>query len=255
MKCVILAGGFGTRISEESKLRPKPMVEVGGKPVLWHIMKIYSSHGVNDFVICLGFKGYVIKEYFLNYSLHSSDLTIDYAKKTLEYHNARAENWRVTLVDTGENTMTGGRLLRARKYLEDETFCLTYGDGLGDIDITSEIAFHNAQNVTATMTVVRPPGRFGSALIEGNRVKRFEEKPLHGESSINGGFFVLNPEIFSYLENDQTFLESDPLSRLARKEKLAAWVHSGFWQPMDTVRDMQYLEKLWQSGTPPWKIW
>jgi glucose-1-phosphate cytidylyltransferase len=255
MKAVILAGGVGTRISEESSLRPKPMIEIGGRPILWHIMKIYSTHGINDFIICLGYKGYMIKEYFANYFLHMSDVTFDMVHNKMEIHQNNAEPWRVTLVDTGENTMTGGRLKRVREYLGGEPFCFTYGDGVGDIDITKLIAFHKAQNKLATLTGTQPPGRFGALNLSGNHVTSFEEKP-HGDGAwINGGFFVLSPEVLDYIEGDSVTWEREPLEGLARDGQLTAYLHSGFWQPMDTMRDKNHLEELWQSGKAPWKVW
>jgi glucose-1-phosphate cytidylyltransferase len=256
MKAVILAGGLGTRISEETSLRPKPMVEIGGKPILWHIMKIFSAHGVNDFVICCGYKGYVIKEYFSNYFLHMSDVTFDMSKNSMEVHQQSAEPWRVTLVDTGDGTMTGGRLKRVANYLKDEeVFCLTYGDGVSDVNITDLIAFHNAQNVKATLTATLPPGRFGALDLAGNKVNSFMEKPKGDGAMINGGFFVLSPMVIDYVNDDQTIWEREPLERLAKEGNLAAFQHHGFWQPMDTLRDKVYLEELWQSGDAPWKVW
>jgi glucose-1-phosphate cytidylyltransferase len=255
MKTVILAGGVGTRISEESSLRPKPMIEIGGRPILWHIMKIYSAHGINDFIICLGYKGYMIKEYFANYFLHMSDVTFDMAHNKMEIHQNNAEPWRVTLVDTGENTMTGGRLKRVREYLGDEPFCFTYGDGVGDVDITKLIAFHKAQNKLATLTGTEPPGRFGALNLAGTHVASFEEKP-HGDGAwINGGFFVLSPKVMDYIDGDSMIWEREPLEGLARDGQLSAYLHSGFWQPMDTMRDKNHLEELWQSGKAPWKVW
>jgi glucose-1-phosphate cytidylyltransferase len=255
MKCVILAGGLGTRISEETEVRPKPMVEVGGRPMLWHIMKSYSVHGVNDFIICLGYKGYLIKEYFANYFLHMSDVTIDMKENRTEVHQASAEPWRVTLVDTGEGTQTGGRLKRVRRYLDDEDFCFTYGDGVSDVDIGKLLAFHRAQKTIATITAVQPPGRFGSLDIKRNRIARFEEKPPGDAGWINGGFFLLSPKVFDYVADDTTVWEREPLERLARDGQLAAFAHRGFWQCMDTLRDRVYLEELWRSGAAPWKTW
>ena len=256
MKAVILAGGLGTRISEETSTRPKPMVEIGGKPILWHIMKTYSHYGINDFVICCGYKGYIIKEYFANYFLHMSDVTFDMSKNSMEVHQRSAEPWRVTLVDTGEDTMTGGRLKRVADYVKDETaFCLTYGDGVSNINITELIAFHQAQNVKATLTAAIPPGRFGALDIEGNKVDSFMEKPKGDGGMINGGFFVLSPEVLDYLTDDQTIWEREPLERLAQEGDLAAFQHHGFWLPMDTLRDKIHLEELWQSGLAPWKVW
>ena len=256
MKAVILAGGLGTRISEETSTRPKPMVEIGGKPILWHIMKTYSYHGINDFVICCGYKGYIIKEYFANYFLHMSDVTFDMSKNSMEVHQRSAEPWRVTLVDTGEDTMTGGRLKRVADYVKDEgAFCLTYGDGVSDINITELIAFHQAQNVKATLTAAIPPGRFGALDIDGNKVGSFMEKPKGDGGMINGGFFVLSPEVLDYIEDDSTIWEREPLEHLAQEGDLAAFQHHGFWQPMDTLRDKIHLEELWQSGQAPWKVW
>lgn len=255
MKAVILAGGLGTRLAEETSVRPKPMVEVGGRPILWHIMKIYSAHEINDFVVCLGYKGYLIKEYFANYFLHMSDVTFDMANNQTEIHQNNAEPWRVTLVDTGETTMTGGRLKRVRQYLDDEDFCFTYGDGVGDINISELIAFHRTQRKIATLTGTQPPGRFGALNLDGSTVVSFEEKP-HGDGGwINGGFFVLSPKVFDYVENDATIWERDPMEQLARERQLAAYLHHGFWQPMDTLRDKHHLEELWQSGKAPWKVW
>jgi glucose-1-phosphate cytidylyltransferase len=255
MKAVILAGGLGSRLSEETASRPKPMVEIGGKPILWHIMKIYASHGVSDFVICLGYKGYVIKEYFANYFLHMSDVTFDMASNKMEVHEASAEPWRVTLVDTGDNTMTGGRLKRVRRYLGDEEFCLTYGDGVGDVDITRLIAFHRSQGHIATLTAIQPPGRFGSLQLERERVRSFSEKPDGDGAWINGGFFVLSPKVIDYIEDDTTIWERQPMERLAKEGELGAYRHAGFWQPMDTLRDKNLLEELWASGKAPWKTW
>ena len=256
MKAVILAGGLGTRISEETSTRPKPMIEIGGKPILWHIMKTYSSHGINDFVICCGYKGYVIKEYFANYFLHMSDVTFDMESNKMEVHQRNAEPWKVTLVDTGDETMTGGRLKRVSNYVKDEkSFCLTYGDGISNIDITKLIEFHEAQNVKATLTATIPPGRFGALKIESNKVHAFQEKPEGDGAVINGGFFVLSPEVIDYITDDQTIWEQDPLQRLAEEGNLAAFHHYGFWQPVDTLRDKIYLEELWKSGKAPWKVW
>lgn len=256
MKAVILAGGLGTRISEETYLKPKPMIEIGGKPILWHIMKIYSAHGINDFVICCGYKGYVIKEYFANYFLHMSDVTFDMSKNSMEVHQRSAEPWKVTLVDTGEDTMTGGRLKRVADYVkEEESFCLTYGDGVSDINITELIAFHKTQNVKATLSATIPPGRFGALDIEGNKVNSFMEKPKGDGAMINGGFFVLSPKVLDYITDDHTLWERGPLERLAEEGDLAAFPHHGFWQPMDTLRDKMHLEELWQSGKAPWKVW
>ena len=255
MKCVILAGGMGTRLTEETAAKPKPMIEIGGKPILWHIMKIYSAHGVNDFIICLGYKGYLIKEYFANYFLHMSDVTIDIANNRTEVHERGAEPWRVTLVNTGEGTQTGGRLKRVQRYVADEDFCFTYGDGVADVDIGRLIAFHREQGGVATVTAVQPPGRFGSLNIEKNRISRFEEKPPGDSGWVNGGFFVLKPAVFDYITGDATAWEREPLERLAREGKLAAYAHRGFWQPMDTLRDRIHLEDLWRSGKAPWKTW
>jgi glucose-1-phosphate cytidylyltransferase len=255
VKAVILAGGLGSRLSEETSVRPKPMVEIGGKPILWHIMKIYASHGIEEFVVCLGYKGYVIKEYFANYSLHNSDVTFDLAAGDVEVHRSGTEPWRVTLVDTGESTMTGGRLKRALPYVGDEDFCFTYGDGLADIDITALIAFHRQEQCAATVTAVQPPGRFGALDIEGERVRRFEEKPQGDHGATNGGFFVLSPSVGKYLGDDRTVWEQEPVRGLAEDGELACYRHNGFWQPMDTLRDRHTLEDLWQSGSPPWRIW
>ncbi|WP_158885975.1 glucose-1-phosphate cytidylyltransferase [Rhodanobacter sp. L36] len=255
MKAVILAGGLGTRLSEETTIRPKPMIEIGGMPVLWHILKIYSHHGINDFIICLGYKGYVIKEYFANYFLHMSDVTIDLRTNQLDVHHKHAEPWRITLVDTGENTQTGGRLKRVESYLENETFCFTYGDGLCDIDIAAQLAFHKKRNGLATMCAVQPPGRFGAINIHDNRITRFEEKPSGDGSWINGGFFVLEREVLTYIADDETIWEREPLEALARDGQISAYTHEGFWQPMDTLRDKVKLEELWQSGHAPWKTW
>ncbi len=256
MKAVILAGGLGTRISEESHLKPKPMIEIGGKPIIWHILKIYSAHGINDFIICLGYKGYVIKEYFANYFLHTSDVTFDMVSNRMEVHERHAEPWRITLVDTGEHTMTGGRLKRIRNFLPpNQPFCFTYGDGVANIDITAQIEFHKHHGLAATVCAVTPPGRFGALDIVGDHVSGFQEKP-HGEGgTINGGFFVLQPEVLDLIEHDQQPWESKPLHELANRRQLAAWKHEGFWQPMDTLRDKMLLDDLWQSGQAPWKIW
>lgn len=256
MKAVILAGGLGTRISEESHLKPKPMIEIGGKPILWHIMKLYSAHGVNDFIICCGYKGYVIKEYFANYFLHMSDVTFDMAENRMEVHKQQAEPWKVTLVDTGEDTATGGRLKRIAKYLEpDEPFCFTYGDGVADIDISAEIIFHKKQSKLATICAVLPPGRYGALLRDGNDVLGFQEKPPGDGSWINGGFFVLQPDVLSYIKGDASSWEGEPLTKIASEGQLAAYEHGGFWRPMDTLRDKMYLEELWQTRQAPWKIW
>ncbi len=255
MKVVILAGGFGTRLSEETDIKPKPMVEIGGKPILWHIMKIYSTYGFNDFVICLGYKGYVIKEYFANYFLHMSDVTIDLKNNKMEIHNVKAEPWKVTLVDTGLNTMTGGRIKRVQKYIGNETFMLTYGDGVGNINIKKLLEFHRKHDKYATLTAVQPSGRFGALDLEESKVKAFKEKPKGDGAWINGGFFVLEPQIFDYIEGDETIWEREPLENLAKDGQLMAYKHTGFWKPMDTLRDKRELESLWQSGNPPWKIW
>ena len=255
MKAVILAGGLGTRLAEETSVRPKPMVEIGGRPILWHIMKIYAAHGINDFVVCLGYKGYIIKEYFANYFLHMSDVTFDMSRNTTEIHQNNAEPWRVTLVDTGDASMTGGRLKRVAKYLGDEDFCLTYGDGVGDVNITELIAFHKGQGTLATLTGTQPPGRFGALNLRGQKVLGFEEKPQGDGSWINGGFFVLSPKVMRYIEDDATIWERSPMERLAKDGELSAYLHKGFWLPMDTLRDKQQLEELWQSGKAPWKVW
>jgi glucose-1-phosphate cytidylyltransferase len=256
MKAVILAGGLGSRISEETTLKPKPMVEIGGKPVLWHIMKMYSHHGINDFVICCGYKGYVIKEYFANYFLHMSDITFDMRNNEMKVHQQYAEPWKVTLVDTGEDSMTGGRLRRVREYVKDEEdFCFTYGDGVSDVDINQVIAFHRAAGVDATLTATYPPGRFGALDIQNGRVGSFKEKPKGDGGMINGGFFVLKPRVIDLIAGDDTTWEREPLEALSTSGQLAAYQHDGFWQPMDTLRDKTYLEQLWQSGQAPWKVW
>lgn len=257
MKAVILAGGLGTRISEETSVRPKPMVEIGGKPILWHIMKIYSYHGINDFVICCGYKGYVIKEYFANYFLHMSDVTFDMEHNRMEVHERYSEPWRVTLVDTGDETLTGGRLKRVKQYLdEDEPFCFTYGDGVSDVDIAELIAFHKRHGLMATLTATYPPGRFGALDIhDDDTVTSFKEKPKGDGGMINGGFFVLSPKVVDLIAGDQTVWEREPLEQLAEKGQLVAYQHHGFWQPMDTLRDKNYLEELWVSGKAPWKVW
>ena len=255
MKAVILAGGLGTRISDASNTRPKPMIEIGGKPILWHIMKIYSSHGVNDFVICCGYKGYVIKEYFANYFLHMSDVTFDMKHNKMEVHQNSAEPWRVTLVDTGEQTMTGGRLRRVRDHIGDDDFCFTYGDGVGDVDISSLVDFHKQEGRLATLTATQPPGRCGAINLDGYRIDSFQEKPQGDGAWINGGFFVLNPKVIDYINDDRTVWEREPMERLARDRQMSAWLHRGFWQPMDTVRERQLLESLWASGGAPWKLW
>lgn len=255
MKTVILAGGLGTRLSEETGLRPKPLVEIGGRPILWHIMKIYSSHGVNDFIVCLGYKGYMIKEYFSNYFMHMSDVTFDISKNSMEVHRRHAEPWRVSLIDTGDQTMTGGRLRRIRDYVGDEDFCMTYGDGVSDVNITELLAFHRKHGRRATVTATRPPGRFGNLVMDGSRVDSFEEKPVGDGGWINGGFFVLNPTVLDHIEGDTTVWERDPMERLAREGDLMAYHHNTFWQPMDTLRDRTHLEELWSSGKAPWKVW
>ena len=254
MKAVILAGGLGTRISEESHLRPKPMIEIGGKPILWHLMKIYSASGVHEFVICCGYMGYMIKSYFANYFMHVSDVRFDVAQNRMEVLQNGAEPWKVTLVDTGNDTMTGGRLKRVRKYLGEEEFFFTYGDGLADIDLDCLLNFHRQQKVLATVTSVQPPGRFGALVTNENRVLSFKEKP-EGNGSINGGFFVLSPAVIDQIEGDSTVWEREPLEQLARAGQLAAYPHDGFWQPMDTLRDKNHLEALWNSGKAPWKVW
>ena len=254
MKAVILAGGYGTRISEESYLRPKPMIELGGKPVLWHILKTLSAQGINDFVICCGYKGYMIKEYFANYYLHQSDVTFDVANNSVEVHQNTTEPWRVTLVDTGENTMTGGRLKRVKRYLGDEPFLFTYGDGLSNVDINALSAFHRKHKTLATITAVQPPGRFGALNMVKHKITDFKEKPDGDGGWINGGFFVLSPRVLDYIKGDQTVWEQGPMQELARKGQLSAFVHRGFWQPMDTMRDKKLLEELWTSGRAPWMI-
>lgn len=256
MKAVILAGGVGSRISEETHLRPKPMIEIGGKPILWHIMKIYSHYGINEFVICCGYKGYLIKEYFSNYFLHTSDVTIDMTNNGMEVHSQSAEPWRVTLVDTGEGTMTGGRLKRVQRYLpRDEPFCFTYGDGLSNINIGDVVAFYNSNQVKATLVAALPPSRFGILNIEDAKVRRFDEKPRGEGGWINGGFFVLSPEVIDLIDGDECTWEREPLETLAAQGELAAYKHHGFWQPMDTLREKVLLEDLWQSGQAPWKVW
>jgi len=257
MKVVVLAGGYGTRISEESSVRPKPMVEIGDRPILWHIMKIYSCYGLHDFIICLGYKGYVIKEYFANYFLHRSDVTFDLKNNDMKVHQNGVEPWKVTLIDTGEKTMTGGRLKRVRDYVGDDTFCMTYGDGVSDINIKDLIKFHKNQKTDATLTAVQPPGRFGAFTLseKEEKITQFREKPKGDGAWINGGFFVLEPGVFEYIDGDSTVWELDPLKGLAHDGKLSAYKHNGFWQSMDSLRDKNVLEDLWQSGNPPWKIW
>lgn len=256
MKVVILAGGLGTRLSEETHLRPKPLVEIGARPMLWHIMKIYSSHGINEFIICCGYKGYLIKEYFANYFLHMSDVTFDMTENEMEVHQNHSEPWRVTLVDTGDSTQTGGRLKRVKSYVEeDEAFCFTYGDGVADVDITQLVKFHHKHNKIATITAVKPPGRYGALDLSNNQVTGFIEKPKGDGGYINGGFFVLNPKALSYIDGDDMIWESDPLKNLSKDGQLMAFEHQGFWQAMDTLREKQYLESLWQSGKAPWKTW
>lgn len=255
MKAVILAGGLGTRLSEETGEKPKPMVEVGGRPLLWHIMNIYAAHGINEFVVCAGYKGYIITEYFANYFLHMTDVTIDIGINQVSVHKSRAENWRVTIVDTGAETMTGGRLLRVADHIGDEDFCLTYGDGVADVNITELVAHHKRAGLEATVTAVRPPGRFGALELSNGAVRGFVEKPLGDGSWINGGFFVLSPSVFHRIEDDRTVWEKEPLEGLARDGQLAAFTHEGFWQPMDTLRDKRYLEDLWSRSEAPWKKW
>jgi len=256
MKAVILAGGFGTRISEETDLKPKPMVEVGGKPILWHIMKIYSSHGIKDFIICCGYRGFVIKEYFANYFLYQSDITFDMANNTMKVHEKRAEPWKITLVDTGENTMTGGRLKQVADYIKDEEYFLfTYGDGVSDVNISDTISFHREHKKLVTLTATYPPGRFGALKINHQQVESFQEKPRGDGALINGGFFVLSPKALDYIEDNNTIWEKDPLTKMAADGELMAFEHDGFWQPLDTLRDKNYLEDLWIKETAPWKIW
>jgi len=255
MKAVILAGGLGTRLSEETELKPKPMIDIGGKPILWHIMKIYSAQGINEFIICLGYKGYVIKEYFANYFLHMSDVTFDVFNNQMEVHQRSAEPWRVTLVDTGDATMTGGRLKRVAGYLDDEDFCFTYGDGLSNVDIRALIAFHKQQKTLATVTAVQPPGRFGALNMAEGKITSFQEKPIGDGGRINGGFFVLSPRVIDYIEGDDSTWEREPMERLASDGELSAFVHDGFWHPMDTLRDKVSLEKAWRANKAQWKIW
>lgn len=255
MKAVILAGGLGTRLSEETNLKPKPMVEIGGMPILWHIMKMYSAHGISDFVICLGYKGYVIKEYFANYFLHLSDVTFDMKTNKMEVHHQNVEPWRVTLIDTGEETMIGGRIKRIIEYVDGEDFCLTYGDGVSDIDICKLIDFHKTEGRLATVTGVQPPGRFGAIEFEGNMVTGFKEKPEGDGGWINGGFFVLSPKVADYIENDEIVWEKEPMEQLAIDEQLSVYIHEGFWHAMDTLRDKRYLESLWLKENTPWQVW
>lgn len=255
MKAVILAGGFGTRISEETDRIPKPMIEIGGKPIIWHIMKIYAYHGVTEFIVCLGYKGYLLKEYFTNYFLHSCDVTVDLKTGQIDVHKSSTENWRVTLVDTGEATQTGGRIRRVGHYVGDETFCLTYGDGVSDVDVATSIAFHRKHGRKATVTAIAPPGRFGILDIEGARVKGFAEKVDNVNARINGGFFVLEPSVIDYIAGDETLWEREPMERLASDGEMGAFQHAGFWQPMDTLRDKRLLEELWARGDAPWAVW
>jgi glucose-1-phosphate cytidylyltransferase len=255
MKAVILAGGFGTRLSEETETKPKPMVEIGGRPILWHIMKMYSQHGVNEFIICAGYKGYVIKEYFANYFLHMSNITFDMKTNEMVVHENKAEPWKITIVDTGDGTMTGGRLLRVKDYIGDETFCFTYGDGVSDVDISKLIKFHKEKKKLATVTAVQPPGRFGAIKMDNTTITSFEEKPQGDGGYINGGFFVLEPKVFDLIEGDSIIWERDPMEQLAEKREIEAFTHDGFWRPMDTLRDKNYLEDLFESNKAPWKKW
>ena len=255
MKAIILAGGYGTRISEETSQKPKPMIEIGNKPILWHILKIYSNYGINDFIICCGYKGYVIKEYFANYFLHNSDVTFDMSDNSMQIHTKKSEPWKITLVDTGENTMTGGRLKRVQEYIQNETFCFTYGDGVADINIKELIDFHTKNKRLATLTAVKPPGRFGSIKFERGKVLSFQEKPKGDGNMINGGFFVLEPSVLDLIDGDNCTWEDKPLKFLAEKNQLSAFYHNGFWQPMDMLKDKHFLEKLWNSDNPPWKCW
>ena len=255
MKAVILAGGLGTRISEETELKPKPMIEIGSMPILWHIMKLYSTYEVNEFVICCGYKGYVVKEYFANYFLHLSDVTIDMKNNNMEIHRKSAEPWKVTLVDTGLDTMTGGRLKRVKNYLNDETFCFTYGDGLSNINMKHLVEFHKKNDVLATITAVKPVGKFGALKIQDNKVEEFKEKPAGDGNWVNGGFFVLEPKVIDFIDNDQTIWEREPLEKLTKENQLCAYRHEGFWHPMDTLRDKKYLENLWNTNSAPWKLW
>jgi glucose-1-phosphate cytidylyltransferase len=254
MKAVLLAGGLGTRISEETVARPKPMIEIGGRPILWHVMKIYAASGISDFIVCCGYKGYLIKEYFANYFLHQSDVTIDVGQNSIEVHHKKVEPWRVTLVDTGENTQTGGRLKRVERFIEGD-FCLTYGDGVGSVNVKQLVDFHRSHGREATMTAVQPPGRFGALEVSGTRVTSFLEKPQGDGGWINGGFFVLSPKVLRRIEGDGTLWEKEPLQSLAEENQLQAYFHKGFWQPMDTLRDKNVLEELWASGAAPWKVW
>jgi len=255
MNAVILAGGFGTRISEETQLKPKPLIEIGGMPLLWHIMKIYSSHGINDFIVCCGYRGYLIKEYFANYSLHMSDVTLDIQKNEIQVHKKSAEPWKITLIDTGLNTMTGGRLKRIKKYLSEESFCFTYGDGLSNVNITELINFHKKNKTLATITAVQPPGRFGILNMENDKISDFKEKPIGDRNWINGGYFVLEPSVIDYIHDDATVWEEEPLEKLAKEGQLSAYEHKDFWQPLDTLREKNILEELWDSGKAPWKNW
>ncbi|MBI4388964.1 MAG: glucose-1-phosphate cytidylyltransferase [Nitrospinae bacterium] len=255
MKVVILAGGLGTRIGEESHLKPKPLIEIGGKPILWHIMKIYSAFGFDEFVVCCGYKGYLIKEYFSNYFLHNSNVTFDLVNRKMEIHDHACEPWKVTVVDTGQDTLTGGRLKRVREHIDGEDFCFTYGDGVGDVDIAKTVAFHKSHGKLCTITAAQPPGRFGQMKLDGDLVVSFQEKPEGGGGYVNGGFFVLSPKAIDYVRDDHVMWEREPMERLARDRQIAAWVHDGFWQPMDTLRDKNVLDDLWESGKAPWKIW
>lgn len=255
MKAVILAGGLGTRLAEETSTRPKPLVEIGGRPILWHIMKCYSAHGINEFIVCCGYKGYMIKEYFANYFLHMCDVTFDIPNNQMTTHQSRAEDWKVTLIDTGDETMTGGRLRRVRQFIGDETFCFTYGDGVGNIDITATVEFHRRHGKLATLTAATPPGRFGALNLDGHDVRSFQEKPKADGGVINAGFFVLEPQVIDRISGDATVWEREPLETLASDGQLAAWRHDGFWQPMDTLRDRNQLEALWASGKAPWRVW
>lgn len=255
MKAVILAGGLGTRLAEETSIRPKPLVEIGGRPILWHIMKSYSAHGINEFIVCCGYKGYMIKEYFANYFLHMCDVTFDIPNNQMTTHQSRAEDWKVTLIDTGDDTMTGGRLRRVREFIGEETFCFTYGDGVGDIDISATVAFHRRHGKLATLTAATPPGRFGALNLDGHDVRSFQEKPKADGGVINAGFFVLEPQVIDRISGDATVWEREPLETLASDGQLAAWRHEGFWQPMDTLRDRNQLEALWASGKAPWRVW